>query len=118
MAVCSGAAWGIFTTWTSASPRTASNEGNTAVNGWNVEWTLGSGQTVTQVWNGTLNVSGSTASVRNASYNGSLQANTSTAAPARQWGIDSCLRPLHGPHYAMERSTNLIEQHRTTSKAL
>ncbi|WP_158852571.1 poly(ethylene terephthalate) hydrolase family protein [Saccharothrix deserti] len=52
--------------------------GNTAVNGWNVQWTLGSGQTVTQVWNGTLNVSGSTASVRNASYNGSLQANTST----------------------------------------
>ncbi|MEE6261725.1 poly(ethylene terephthalate) hydrolase family protein [Plantactinospora sonchi] len=46
--------------------------GNSAINGWTVRWTLSSGQTVSQVWNGTLSTSGSTVSVRNASYNGSL----------------------------------------------
>jgi hypothetical protein len=43
-----------------------------------VTWTPASGQTVTQVWNGTLTTSGSTANVANASYNGSLAAGGST----------------------------------------
>jgi alpha-galactosidase len=52
--------------------------GNAAVNGWTVNWTLASGQSISQVWNGTLTTSGSTASVTNASYNGSLPASGST----------------------------------------
>jgi predicted esterase len=52
--------------------------GNAAISGWTVRWTLGSGQTVTQVWNGTLSTGGSGVSVSNASYNGSLQAAGST----------------------------------------
>jgi GH35 family endo-1,4-beta-xylanase/poly(3-hydroxybutyrate) depolymerase len=52
--------------------------GSSPVNGWTVQWTLSSGQTVTQVWNGTLSTSGPTVSVRNASYNGSLPASGST----------------------------------------
>ncbi|MCO5991643.1 cellulose binding domain-containing protein [Actinoallomurus spadix] len=52
--------------------------GGAAIDGWTVRWSLGGGQTVTQVWNGTLSTSGSTASVANASYNGSLQASAST----------------------------------------
>ncbi|MCO5994345.1 poly(ethylene terephthalate) hydrolase family protein [Actinoallomurus rhizosphaericola] len=52
--------------------------GDAAINGWTVRWNLGGGQTVTQVWNGTLSTSGSTATVTNASYNGSLQASAST----------------------------------------
>jgi hypothetical protein len=52
--------------------------GSSAVNGWTVSWTLGSGQTITQVWNGTLTTSGSTANIRNASYNGGLGASAST----------------------------------------
>ncbi|GAA1812755.1 hypothetical protein GCM10009682_37520 [Luedemannella flava] len=52
--------------------------GSAAVNGWTVRWTLGSGQTITQVWSGVLTTSGSTASVANASYNGSLAAAGST----------------------------------------
>ncbi|WUH88958.1 GDSL-type esterase/lipase family protein [Streptomyces sp. NBC_00433] len=52
--------------------------GSTAVNGWTVRWTLGSGQTITQVWNGTLTTSGSTATVKNATYNGSLAPAAST----------------------------------------
>jgi hypothetical protein len=52
--------------------------GGSAINGWTVTWTLGSGQTITQIWNGTLTTSGSTATVKNVSYNGSLGAGTST----------------------------------------
>ncbi len=52
--------------------------GSAAINGWTVRWTLASGQTITQVWNGTLTTSGSTASVANAPYNGSLGAAGST----------------------------------------
>ncbi|MCE6998688.1 cellulose binding domain-containing protein [Saccharothrix sp. S26] len=52
--------------------------GTSAVTGWTVRWSLGSGQTISQVWNGTLTVDGPTASVRNVSYNGSLGANAST----------------------------------------
>ncbi|WP_225851348.1 cellulose binding domain-containing protein, partial [Streptomyces sp. HPF1205] len=52
--------------------------GSAAISSWTVKWTLASGQTVTQVWNGTLTTSGSTATVTNASYNGSLAAGGST----------------------------------------
>ncbi|MBF9128521.1 cellulose binding domain-containing protein, partial [Plantactinospora sp. S1510] len=52
--------------------------GTSAINGWTVRWTLGSGQSISQVWNGTLSTSGSTASVTNASHNGSLPASGST----------------------------------------
>jgi arabinoxylan arabinofuranohydrolase len=52
--------------------------GSSAVNGWRVSWTPASGQTVSQVWNGTLSTGGTTTTVTNASYNGSLAANAST----------------------------------------
>jgi hypothetical protein len=52
--------------------------GSAGVSGWTVRWTLASGQTITQVWNGTLSTSGSTVSVSNAAYNGSLPAAGST----------------------------------------
>jgi cellulase/cellobiase CelA1 len=52
--------------------------GSSAINGWTVRWTLGSGQTISQLWNGTLSTSDSTVTVRNASYNGSLAAGAST----------------------------------------
>jgi dienelactone hydrolase len=52
--------------------------GSTALNGWTVRWTLANGQTVTQVWSGTLTTSGSTVSVANATYNATLQPAAST----------------------------------------
>lgn len=52
--------------------------GNTAINGWITPWALGSGQSVTQVWNGTLGTSGATATVTNADASGSLPASGST----------------------------------------
>ncbi|TWJ22949.1 cellulose binding domain-containing protein [Micromonospora endolithica] len=52
--------------------------GAAAISGWTVRWTLAGGQTVTQVWNGTLSTSGSTAAVTNAGHNGALPATGST----------------------------------------
>ncbi|BCJ76400.1 hypothetical protein CS0771_59440 [Catellatospora sp. IY07-71] len=52
--------------------------GSSAIAGWTVQWTLSSGQTITQVWSGTLSASGSAVTIRNVSYNGSLAANAST----------------------------------------
>jgi endo-1,4-beta-xylanase len=53
--------------------------GSTARSSWTVTWTFGNGQTITQLWNGTLTQSGSSVTVRNVSYNGSLGANASTS---------------------------------------
>jgi dienelactone hydrolase len=52
--------------------------GATATNGWTVRWTLTSGQTITQLWSGTLTTNGSTVTVRNASYNGTVPASGTT----------------------------------------
>jgi hypothetical protein len=49
------------------------------VTSWQVGWTFPSGQTVTQLWNGTYTQSGSQVTVTNASYNGSLATGTSTS---------------------------------------
>ncbi|GGN65268.1 pectate lyase [Actinoplanes lobatus] len=49
-----------------------------AISGWSTGWTLGSGQAVSQLWNGTLSTSGSAVTVTNASYNGALAAGAST----------------------------------------
>ncbi|GGS42451.1 MULTISPECIES: lytic polysaccharide monooxygenase [Actinokineospora] len=53
--------------------------GASTVNGWTVSWTLASGQTISQVWNGSLTTSGSTVQVKNASYNGTIAAGGSTS---------------------------------------
>ncbi|MEN3534101.1 cellulose binding domain-containing protein [Microbispora sp. ZYX-F-249] len=52
--------------------------GTSAINGWTVGWTLSGGQTINQVWNGTLSVNGSAVRVTNASYNGSIPASGSS----------------------------------------
>jgi alpha-L-fucosidase 2 len=52
--------------------------GTTAITGWNVTWTFANGQTVTQAWGGTSTQTGSSVSVRNVAYNGTLAAGAST----------------------------------------
>ena len=47
-------------------------------NGWTVKWTLGSGQSINQLWSGVLTTSGSAVTVRNAAWNGNLPADGST----------------------------------------
>jgi endo-1,4-beta-xylanase len=46
--------------------------GSTARTSWTVTWTFANGQTITQLWNGTVTQSGSSVSVANVSYNGAL----------------------------------------------
>ncbi|GAA3009929.1 cellulose binding domain-containing protein [Streptosporangium longisporum] len=48
--------------------------GGSALRGWTVRWTPGNGQTVSQVWNGTLAADGPAVTVTNVSYNGSIPA--------------------------------------------
>jgi endoglucanase len=52
--------------------------GTAAISGWTVRWTLAGGQTIADLWNGDRTVSGSSVTVRNMSYNGSLGANATT----------------------------------------
>jgi hypothetical protein len=52
--------------------------GASAINGWTVRWTLATGQTISQLWNGALSTSGSAVTVKNLSYNGALAAGGST----------------------------------------
>jgi len=46
-----------------------------ALTGWDLRFSFGAGQSVTQLWNGTVSQSGSAVSVRNAAYNGSVPTN-------------------------------------------
>jgi poly(3-hydroxybutyrate) depolymerase len=48
------------------------NNGSTTTNGWTVRFTLGSGQSLAQLWGGRPSTSGSTVSVANEAWNGRL----------------------------------------------
>ncbi len=52
--------------------------GNAAISRWTVGWTFANGQTITQLWSGTVTTSGSAVTVTNMSYNGSVPANGTT----------------------------------------
>ncbi|AVT28600.1 oxidoreductase [Plantactinospora sp. BC1] len=56
---------------------TVRNNGTSTLNGWTVRWTFANGQTISQLWNGTLTASGSSVTVRNVGWNGTLGANGS-----------------------------------------
>ncbi|MFB9629416.1 cellulose binding domain-containing protein [Nonomuraea helvata] len=51
---------------------------HSAVNGWTVRWTLSSGQSISQLWNGTLSGNSSAVTVSNTSYNASIPASGTT----------------------------------------
>jgi endoglucanase len=73
------ASYRIVNSWdTGFQAEIAVAAGNAAINGWTVTWTFANGQTITQLWNGTLTTSGSSQTVKNLSYNGSLAANGTT----------------------------------------
>lgn len=74
-----GAAYRTVNSWSGGyQGEVTVTAGGSAINGWTVGWTVSSGQTITQVWNGTLNASGSTVSVSNAPYNATLPPSGST----------------------------------------
>ncbi|GAA3961848.1 cellulose binding domain-containing protein [Actinoplanes auranticolor] len=49
------------------------------VNGWTLGWSFPSGQTVSQLWGGTVTQSGAAVSVRNAGYNGAIATGASAS---------------------------------------
>jgi len=49
------------------------------ISAWTLTWSFGAGQTVTQLWNGSVAQSGGRVSVTNASYNGAIGTGASTA---------------------------------------
>jgi endo-1,4-beta-xylanase len=53
---------------------TIKNNTSTPVNGWTLAFSFPSGQTITNLWNGTYTQNGSAVSVKNASYNGAIGA--------------------------------------------
>jgi mannan endo-1,4-beta-mannosidase len=73
----------LVNSWPTGSPPGFQGEvtvraGTSAISGWTVRWTLASGQTITQLWGGTLTTSGSSVTVRNMSWNGNLGPNATT----------------------------------------
>ncbi|WP_432995350.1 cellulose binding domain-containing protein [Dactylosporangium sp. CA-233914] len=52
--------------------------GPAPVNGWSVRWAFASGQTITQLWNGTPTTSGANVTVRNVTYNVTIPAGATT----------------------------------------
>jgi hypothetical protein len=57
---------------------TVTNTGSATTNGWNVQFTLASGQTLGQLWGGRPTVTGSTISAANETWNGRLAPSAST----------------------------------------
>ena len=50
-----------------------------AINGWTLTWSFTAGQTITQLWNGTVAQSGAQVTVTNAGYNAAIATGASTA---------------------------------------
>jgi hypothetical protein len=58
---------------------TVRNSGTAPITGWRVTWTLPSGQSITQVWNGSHTVAGDTVTVTDVGWNGALRAGATAA---------------------------------------
>jgi lysophospholipase L1-like esterase len=75
---CTGT-WRLVNSWPGGfQGEVTVRAGSAPITSWAVRWTLAGGQSITQLWNGALTVSGSSVTVRNLSYNGSLPANGTT----------------------------------------
>jgi len=74
------ASYTMASSWTGGyqATVTVSNSGSSAINGWNVGLTLASGQTITSLWNGVNSGTSGAITVKNAAYNGSIGAGSST----------------------------------------
>ncbi|GIF22897.1 hypothetical protein Ate02nite_56270 [Paractinoplanes tereljensis] len=79
--VACSAAWTVVSTWPGGYQVdvAVSATGSAPTTGWRVNWTMPSGQSVSQVWNGSLTTNGSAAAVTNAAYNGALTPGSGTS---------------------------------------
>ena len=78
------AAYSVQTDWGSGftASLTVTNNGTAAITGWTVTWTYAGNQKLSSGWSGNWSQSGSTVTVTNASWNGSLSPAQSTSAGA------------------------------------
>ena len=78
------AAYSVQTDWGTGftASLTVTNNGTAAITGWTVTWTYAGNQKLSSGWSGTWSQSGSTVTVTNASWNGSLSPAQSTSAGA------------------------------------
>ena len=53
---------------------TITNTGTTPINGWSLQFSFPNGQTISQLWNGSYTQSGSSVTITNVSYNGTIAA--------------------------------------------
>ncbi len=76
-------AYTVTNQWTGGFGATIAitNTGSTAWSSWTLRFSFPDGQTITQLWNGTVSQSGSAVTVTNASYNGSVAAGASVSSP-------------------------------------
>jgi alpha-galactosidase len=58
---------------------TIKNTGSTTIDGWTLDWTFPNGQTINYAWSGELLSPGPNASIRNATWNGTLAPGESTS---------------------------------------
>jgi endo-1,4-beta-xylanase len=74
------AAYSVTNSWPGGfqASVTVANAGSSALNGWSVNFTLASGQSITSLWNGVNSGSSGAVTVKNAAYNGSIAPGAST----------------------------------------
>jgi hypothetical protein len=60
---------------------TITNTSSTAINGWNLKFSFPNGQTISQLWSGTVTQSGSAVTITNASYNDSIPVGGTLSSP-------------------------------------
>jgi Glycosyl hydrolase family 12/Cellulose binding domain len=79
-ATCS-ATFSVTNSWSTGfqGAVTVKDTGTSPINGWTAGWTFPSGQTIGQLWNGTLTQSGSSETVKNTSSNGPIPGGGSTS---------------------------------------
>ncbi|WP_344088796.1 endo-1,4-beta-xylanase, partial [Luedemannella helvata] len=72
--------YSITNQWTGGFGANVSITNNgAAISSWRLTWTFGAGQTISQLWNGSVSQSGSQVTVTNAEYNGSLPTGGNTS---------------------------------------
>jgi chitin-binding protein len=65
-------------TWTGGFQAEVTVMAHANISAWSVNWTLASGQSIASLWSGTSTVSGSSITVKNAAWNGTLATNGTT----------------------------------------
>jgi len=74
------ATFSVANSWQGGFVGQATVKANAAIKGWRISWPLSSGQSLASAWGGKASVSGSTVTITNESWNGSLAAGATTYA--------------------------------------